>query len=1104
MDSNYELLISKINEFTRKYYLNQLLRGLLYTLGVMMGLYLIFFVLVYYLSPPPFLKTILFFSWLLIVLICIAIGIIKPALAYFRLSKNLTLEQAAQLIGNHFEEVSDKLLNTLQLKALADLSPQQNQLMMAGIDQKIGALQPIPFSRAINFKDNKKYLKYFFIPVAFILVIGLVAPVILREGTNSFIRYDEEILPAAPFSFVLHNKNLVLVQGEDLLLDLGINGERLPQDVYLEDGPNTFKLERKTTSRFNYLFKNLQKTTIFRFSAEGFLSKVFTVSVKPRPAVLNIRAAIFYPAYLKKRNESVPNAGDLLLPEGTKVSWSFYTEHADQLSFSIGRQTHIIPLVNNKASYTSVFSKSETYQAVPKNDFPAHPDVIAHKIDVIPDLPPAISVNEKSDSLSSKAIYFTGNITDDHGFSSLQFVYTLMEGDMEKRTGRTPIPYNPTLQENSFFYFWNLRNLEIKPGQTIKYYIEVADNDGVNGAKKVRSAIKTFAPPTDQQMAKQLNAESTLIKQKMASAIKMAAQVAAESKKLGQSLPDKKSLSFEDKKDISALLDKQKELEKAVKEIQAAKQKNTEQLKENDALKTELAEKQQKIDELFNHVLDAKTKALLEKLQQLMEQNNKDQVQNELSKMSMDNKSLKNELDRVLELYKQLEFEQNLEDKIKRLNALSTAQKELSEKNLKKSIPLDEIKKEQQKLNDDFNAVKKEMKQLSDKNQELEHPNSLSSREKETTAIQEQQKQSMENLEKNLQKKSATQQKQAADQLEQLAKKMEEENQESAQMENNLNAKELRALLQHLLQTSFDQERIMVDFRKITAGDPAYVRNVQQQRNVKDNMRTIADSLSALSKKVPQIESTVTSEVQQINFNIDKSLESLAERRTAEAGRNQQFTMTSINNLALMLNEALEQLEKNKKNAKQGGKGSGKQGMQQLQKMQEQLNKNMQQARQKMQQQGNKGSVPKGTMSEEFAKMAQQQQMIREALQKLNAEENKDGKGSLGNLNELVKDMKLTEADLINKRIEEETIKRQQTLMTKLLDADKASREQDQQEKRESKAGHDFPPSYQKMLEQFKQEKTSEREFIRKLPPSLNYYYKNKIADYFKSLNLPH
>ncbi|PIH05053.1 hypothetical protein CS542_00105 [Pedobacter sp. IW39] len=61
-------------------------------------------------------KTILFFSYLLILLVSITIGIIKPALAYFRLSKTISLEESH--LGNHLRPVRDKLLNTLQLKAL--------------------------------------------------------------------------------------------------------------------------------------------------------------------------------------------------------------------------------------------------------------------------------------------------------------------------------------------------------------------------------------------------------------------------------------------------------------------------------------------------------------------------------------------------------------------------------------------------------------------------------------------------------------------------------------------------------------------------------------------------------------------------------------------------------------------------------------------------------------------------------------------------------------------------------------------------------------------------------------------------------------------------
>ena len=141
-------------------------------------------------------------------------------------------------------------------------------------------------------------------------------------------------------------------------------------------------------------------------------------------------------------------------------------------------------------------------------------------------------------------------------------------------------------------------------------------------------------------------------------------------------------------------------------------------------------------------------------------------------------------------------------------------------------------------------------------------------------------------------------------------------------------------------------------------------------------------------------------------------------------------------------------------------------------------------------------------MTEEFAKMAQQQQMIREALQKINQEENKDGKNSKGDLNQLIRDMKTTEYDLVSKKIELETLQRQQRVMTKMLEAEKAMKEQGEEQQRESKAGKALPPSFQKEFLQFKKQQQSEQEMTEKLSPAMNYYYKNKITEYFKLLNL--
>jgi hypothetical protein len=173
--------------------------------------------------------------------------------------------------------------------------------------------------------------------------------------------------------------------------------------------------------------------------------------------------------------------------------------------------------------------------------------------------------------------------------------------------------------------------------------------------------------------------------------------------------------------------------------------------------------------------------------------------------------------------------------------------------------------------------------------------------------------------------------------------------------------------------------------------------------------------------------------------------------------------------------------------------------------MQEQLNKNMQKAREEMQNKGEQSpgklGNKDGNMSENFAKMAREQQMIRQSIQEINKLENKDGKGGLGNLEKLIKEMEQTETDLVNKRIKEETLIRQEDILSKLLIAEKSEREREQEEKRESIAGNNQLQIDSKILIEYLKNKEKETDLIRTISPTLNSFYKIKVGNYFKFLN---
>ena len=134
-------------------------------------------------------------------------------------------------------------------------------------------------------------------------------------------------------------------------------------------------------------------------------------------------------------------------------------------------------------------------------------------------------------------------------------------------------------------------------------------------------------------------------------------------------------------------------------------------------------------------------------------------------------------------------------------------------------------------------------------------------------------------------------------------------------------------------------------------------------------------------------------------------------------------------------------------------------------------------------------------MSESLAKMAAQQAKIREELNKL-----KKGNGG-GGMNDLSKMMEETETDIVNKRITQQTINRQKEILTRLLESEKADREREWDEKRESKEGEEKIKGNPKLFFEYNNAKEREVDLIKTTPPNLNSFYKKKVTQYFQNIH---
>jgi hypothetical protein len=449
-----------------------------------------------------------------------------------------------------------------------------------------------------------------------------------------------------------------------------------------------------------------------------------------------------------------------------------------------------------------------------------------------------------------------------------------------------------------------------------------------------------------------------------------------------------------------------------------------------------------------------------------------------------------------------MQFDRALENNIQKLDELAKKQDELAEKTLDQKTPKAALQKEQEQLNKDFDKLQEEMKNLEELNKELEDKKPLEDLKQEGQEINKEMEKSSDELQNNQGKKAGASQKSAADKMKKLSSKMQEMQQQMQAEEATENMKNLRQILDNLLHVSFDEEALMNEFKKVRQSDPRYISLGQQQLKLKDDSKVIKDSLYALAKRVPQIEAFVTKEVVAMNQYMDEAVQHIKERRPDLAAADQQYAMTSMNNLALMLDEVLKQMQQQMAASKPKMSGaqcnkpkpgsSGKPKAGKMGDMQKQLSERIEQLKKN-------GGSGKG-YSEELAKLAAEQERIRKGLQEMeNLMKEQGGKpgNDLKKLNEM---MEQAERDLVNKNLTNETIMRQREIQTRLLEAEKSIREREWDNTRESKTAIQKPNTIPPSLEKYLKAKDKQLELIKTIPPSYTPYYKEEIDEYFKVL----
>ena len=1116
MSTSFELLLNQIEAFIRKYYVNRILKGILFFTGAFLVSFLFVSVFEYFGRFNSFVRAMLFFAFVLSNLYVMVFYVVVPLLNLYSFGKRINRLQAAEIIGKFFPTISDRLKNTLQLEG--DLSAQTGnlELLRASVQQRSEQLSVVPFANAVNLGDNKKYAR-FLIPVFCVFVIiAVAAPKWLTQGTERVVNYNKEFKPEAPFSFVLLNKKLTIEEGEDLPVEVMLKGNGLPDQLYLISENGKFLMKKVRKNKFRGVIKRPKESSSFRFEANDFYSKQFYLTVFGKSSIGRLQATIDYPSYTGKSDEIIQNSGDLTVPEGSLIKWDVITKNTDLTYVQLNNK--VTSYKSSSFSFSRKVFNTISAEINLKNRFKASKDRTTFFVDVVKDGFPSISVEESADSISDGLRFFVGRCGDDYGVSGLTFVYTIHSEDGKSRTNKMNVKKVSGL-EVPFDFAVDFRREKVKLKDRIDYYFVVYDNDGVNGSKSTKSETFTYRLPSLEELNEQREEDQKEIQNDLSSLLRKTQDFQKKVDKLKKDVLNNKANDWNRLNQIEQLKNEQESIQNNLEQLQNQMNESIEEKDQLSEIDKELLEKQQMIEELLKEVMDDELMKLLEELEKLMEKNDKDGLKDKLEDIDQSNEDMKNQLDRSLEMLKRLQVNEKIDDVEKELQSLAKDQEELKKDIEQNKLSKEDAEKKQDLLNDRFNELREDLKELKELNDALSDPMELGEQDPLSEEISKEMQDAKESLQGGKNKKAGEKQQSASDKMEEMAEQLDAMQQESNQQQQEEDMNSIRNILESLMSLSFEQEDVMRRFTKVKDSDPAYRKYGRRQRKIIDDTKLVRDSLMALAKRQPKIASFVDKELQTIEQNHELALEDIDEHRKRELGVHQQLVMTSYNNLALLLNESLQsmqqQMQGNMQNSgscnNPNGKGKPKPGnsmssgdmkqmlKKQLEQMQKGQNPNGQKPGDKPGDKPGQGGSQgmNGLGNKEIAKMAAEQTAIRQRLEKLKNDLNKEGQGKGNQLNPLIKELEQQEKELINKRFNQQMINRQHEILTRLLESEKALMERGFEEKRESVSGKNVNGGNQIRFDEYNKLKLKQVELLRAVDPTYRKYYKDKATEYF-------
>jgi len=1070
-----EVVESRLRHFINRYYRVKIVQGLIITFSFTL---IILFCLIIFGNTVPVSQRIQNFIVIvsgIVLTIAIIIFIIKPLAQRFGIIQGLNFKEASSIIQQKHKSVEDRIVNIIELTR--EKAGQNNILYDYAIAQKTTNIQDVNFNDAVSLKKLGVFAVRLVLLVALCLGIILVWPDFVKKGIGAMWSGNRQIADLERIKFVILNDSLEVESGKDFLLRFQVLSEFPVDNVSILIGSTKEKAENVKDGH-EFLFKAVNSSVSFRISGNGILSGEYVLKALKKPEIGGIQLRIIPPAYTGLESSIIEGDGNAEVPMGSRIVWSIKTVNTDELFMTDESDSIALKENGNVWSYERIISNSTNYEILCRNKNGLFINYF-YKISIVKDLYPSIDISESRDSTLSDDVYIQGIIQDDYGFSKLEVI--------EAQLGNESIKEINIRKSNIYENFYY--TLVPDSNNTVCYF-RIWDNDRVTGPKFTESrkiTLKTTSKAEIENInSKLVDSIKTNMAEGMSAIEKLEKKVSQF--KIEQILGDMKPWEVQEK--MKELNDLKKEVVDFINNIA----KTDKEFTDNENILNqdkEFTEKAKQIQDLMENLLDDELKDLLKQFEELAKEFNSNKANELTDKLEVNLEKLKEQMEMSLELLKKYSMEKDLMKQVEKLNELADS---LQNEKVKDESSGNNLKEEFKKWEQEYDKTLQEDKQL-------KKPMGLKDLEDEREEVRKE----AEELDKKDNNNSFSQKKAKASKgLKDLAKKMKDMLGMMSGEGEFVDIEDLRQIRNSLNDFSKRQEELNNRISGINTVNPTFTAVIKEQKELEDKFLSIRDSLKSIGYKQPIVTKIVGAELFHVETSLKNLFESYAGNRANVVRIEQNRIMSEINSIAIKLDELIRSIGNGKGSGK-GDKGftdrkkptegdqKGSEKIGETKSAQQSLKEQLKSAIEKMKA-GAAGKKERG----ELARMLAEREMMRKALEKT-VQDGGLGYDAKEKANQALNMMKEVEKDIIYNRLGDQTMEKDNLIKTKLLEAENAEKERENENRRESKEFKgSFEPNRREIEKGADQNKALEQ-MLKYNELKLKRFYQEKYLKYIES-----